>query len=894
MKKLFIFAMMLAASVMAVSANEPETLEYEGIWYIMDRANHTATVTYNRAGENMYSGRLIIPAQIPIYSEEEGSVDYAITAIGDNAFQNCPNLSGIIIPNSVETIGEAVAIGSDNIAEVKFEDGPSPISMSEGSFTGAIPYTCTYLYLGRNVADNGGVPPFHTWSSVMNVVIGEPVTEVPLAFCPYARELKTIQVNTLSVLEPGVRMFAFLDEDKPQPDAKAITLYVPTDLVKRYEQHEYWSRFTIEGMDEEQQYNIKYVTSTFDFRQNGLFYQLQEDEYNHKHLAVVMPQVWYLNPDGSYVSTWSSEFPYKYSSVVIPDTVSFWKTGEGAYTRYSGTPVSGWDKYTYPVEIVGDYCFRGAKNLQSVRIPSTVYRVGMEVFEYTEKLFTLTIPESVKETGWLAFARSGLREVVIPASSSNWLESDAAFQECSNLVKVTFAQGTTAIQDRIFFGCTALRIINIPDEVEYIGPGAFAGCEALTELKLPASLKVLNNRLFRGCPIRQLEIPAGVEEIEGSALLGTNIGRVTVNPANRFFDSRENCNAIVRTADNTIVAAANGAFIPASIDSIAEEAFNELEGIRSLTLPANLKHVAYGGFMNLTSLTLLTSFIEKPAGVLEDGAFDSWWDSPCEKATLYVPAGTLAAYRADEQWNKFKNIIEMEGENKPASAGDIEPLGEQGEVNVADIPAGTDLTNAVVNNLYITCDTLNGDQYDAAEQAIVLHTVVDDVMMENILGNPDNDDVIRNNFSGIIFELPAGNGTLKLTVKTEGDHLVAIMISGQPHEFAQFAKDVVEVPYQLEAAARAYIYGSLTELPLAAPTKHMPRRAKADWIVEEEEYSGSISIYGISWETKSTEGINEISQEPQTKSQKLIKNGQLVIERDGKIYNALGTIVNEQ
>lgn len=894
MRKTILFALTLVASVMAVSANEPETLEYEGIWYIMDRANHTATVTYNRSDANSYSGRLIIPAQIPQYSVEEGSVDYAITAIGDSAFRNCPNLSGIVIPKSVETIGEAVTLGSDYITEVKFEDGPSPIAMSESSFIGAIPFTCTYLYLGRNVADNGGVPPFHTWIEVMNVVIGEPVTEVPLAFCPYARKLQTIQVNTLSVLEPGVRMFAFLDEDNPQPDAKAITLYVPTDLVKRYEQHEYWSRFTIEGMDEEQQYNIKYVTSTFDFRQNGLFYQLQEDEYNHKHLAVVMPQVWYLNPDGSYVSTWSSEFPYKYSSVVIPDSVSFWKTGQGEYTRYSGSPVSDWDKYTYPVEIVGDYCFRGAKYLQSVTIPSTVYRIGMEVFEYAEKLFTLNIPNSVKEVGWLAFARSGLKEVVIPASSSNWLESDAAFQENENLVKATFAKGTTAIQDRIFFGCTALRIIDIPDEVEYIGPGAFAGCEALTELKLPASLKILNNRLFRGCPIRALEIPAGVQEIEGSALLGTNIGKLTVNPANRVFDSRENCNAIVRTADNTIVAAANGAFIPASIDSVAEEAFNELDGIRSLTLPANLMHVAYGGFMNLSNLTLLTSHIEKPAGVLEDGAFDSWWDSPCEKATLYVPAGTLAAYRADEQWNKFKNIIEMEGENKPASAGDIEPLGEQGEVNVADIPAGTDLTNAVVNNLYITCDTLNGDLYDAAEQAIVLHTVVDDVMMENILGNPDNDDVIRNNFSGIILELPAGNGTLKLTVKTEGDHMVAIMIDGNLQEFAQLVKDVVEVPYQLEAAARAYIYGSLTELPLAAPTKHMPRRAKANWIVEEEEYSGSISIYGISWETKSTEGINEISQEPQTKSQKLIKNGQLVIERDGKIYNALGTIVNEQ
>ena len=891
MRKTILFALTLVASVMAVSANEPETLEYEGIWYIMDRANHTATVTYNRTGENSYSGRLIIPAQIPQYSYEEGSVDYAITAIGDSAFRNCPNLSGIVIPNSVETIGEAVTMGSDYITEVKFEDGPSPIAMSESSFIGAIPYTCTYLYLGRNVADNSGVPPFHTWSSVMNVVIGEPVTEVPLAFCPYARELKTIQVNTLSVLEPGVRMFAFLDEDTPQPDAKAITLYVPTDLVRRYEQHEYWSRFSIQGMDEEQQYSIKFVGSTFDFRQNGLFYQLQEDEYNHKHLAVVMPQVWYLNPDGSYVSTWSSEYPYRYSSVVIPDSVSFWKTGQGEYTRYSGSPVSGWDKYTYPVEIVGDYCFRGAKYLQSVTIPSTVYRIGMEVFEYAEKLFTLNIPNSVKEVGWLAFARSGLKEVVIPASSSNWLESDAAFQECSNLVKVTFAQGTTAIQDRIFFGCTALRIIDIPDEVEYIGPGAFAGCEALTELKLPASLKVLNNRLFRGCPIRSLEIPAGVQEIEGSALLGTNIGKLTVNPANSVFDSRDNCNAIVRTANNTIVAAANGAFIPGSIDSIAAEAFNELEGIRSLTLPANLKHVAYGGFMNLSNLTLLTSHIEKPAGVLEDGAFDSWWDSPCEKATLYVPAGTLAAYRADEQWNKFKNIIEMAPENKPAEVTDIEPLAEEGTANLANLPAETDLTNAVVDNLYITCDTLNGDHYDATEHAIVLNSVVDEMMIENIMANPDNTDVIRNNFSGIVVELPAGKGTLSLTVKTEGDHKLAVLIGNDLQDFAQLVKGVIEAPYTLEKAARAYIYGFISEPELpTAPTKHMPRRAKADWIAEDEPAStGSVAIYGISWNIEAPTGIDQISQEPKAKSQKLIRNGQLVIERDGKTFNALGT-----
>jgi len=37
------------------------------------------------------------------------------------------------------------------------------------------------------------------------------------------------------------------------------------------------------------------------------------------------------------------------------------------------------------------------------------------------------------------------------------------------------------------------------------------------------------------------------------------------------------------------------------------------------------------------------------------------------------------------------------------------------------------------------------------------------------------------------------------------------------------------------------------------------------------------------------EGIDEVSQQPKANSQKLIKNGQLIIERNGKTYNALGT-----
>jgi len=903
MKKVLLFAFALAAGVMSINAQTAlDTTQVDGIWYILDKTNHTATVTYALSetggiAQDTYAGRLIIPESIWAGSGEDYA-DYTVTAIGDLAFIWCNYLTGITIPKTVRTLGLNLLSRSPNVTELKIEDGEEPIyfRFSQGdageefSFQ-ELAYSCTYLYLGRNVeqitTENYPSPVFHTWNAVQTVVIGEKVTELPLAFCPYCRNLQSVQINKASLLEPGPRTFAFLDEDTPQPDASQINLYVPEGLESTYQAHSFWGRFNIQEMDDMRRYGIVFVSSYFDFYEAGLYYKVWQDELDadRKYLAVVMPQVWYLNPDGSYVSQWSSEFPYKQSSIVIPDSVTFYHWNDGGTEHYSGRKESSaYQPLTYAVEAIGDYCFRGASNLSSLTIPSTVKYIGTEAFEYTDKLFSLDIPESVEKVGWLAFARTGLKEVVIPASSSNWLDNNAAFQDNANLVKATFAPGTTAIQDRIFFGCVALRTIIIPDEVIYIGPGAFAGCEALTEIHLPASLQVLNNRLFRGCPLRSLEIPAGVIEIEGSALLGTNIAKLTVNPANTVLDSRDNCNAIIRTADNTLLAATDGAFIPASVDSIEQESFNELYGIRSITLPANLKHVSQYSFVNLENLTLITSLIENPAGVLEEDAFGNW-DGNTYPFTLYVPSGTLAAYRADEQWNRFQNIVEMTPETKPASVEDIAPIAESGTASMADLPANTDLTNAVVGNLYLTCDTTNGDHYDATEQALVLNTVVDEVMIENVLANPDNMDVIRNNFSGIILSIPAGTGTLSLTIQTSGNREVAVRIEGQEAEtFAKAAKGLINIPYEVTSNAYVFIYGVAAEEPEAQAALPSKFRARAK---RTEAAENSVSIYDVQWVVASTTSAENVRSD-QKPSTKVLRNGQLFILRDGKTYSITG------
>ena len=150
----------------------------------------------------------------------------------------------------------------------------------------------------------------------------------------------------------------------------------------------------------------------------------------------------------------------------------------------------------------------------------------------------------------------------------------------------------------------------------------------------------------------------------------------------------------------------------------------------------------------------------------------------------------------------------------------------------------------------------------------------------------------------MIVELPAGQGTISITVKTEGDHLLAVQIGNGDtfQDFVQLVKGVIEVNYDIKAAARAYIFGFIPEPVIpTAPTKHMPRHSKADWIIEDEGdvSTGSVAIYGISWNIEDTSDIDEISQEPKTDSQKLIRNGQVLILRDGKLFDVTGRIINE-
>lgn len=72
--------------------------EVDGIYYNINNALGTASVTYKTISYNSYSGNVTIPESITY----NGGI-FHVTHITGHAFQQCRNLTSITIPNSVTT-----------------------------------------------------------------------------------------------------------------------------------------------------------------------------------------------------------------------------------------------------------------------------------------------------------------------------------------------------------------------------------------------------------------------------------------------------------------------------------------------------------------------------------------------------------------------------------------------------------------------------------------------------------------------------------------------------------------------------------------------------------------------------------------------------------------------
>ena len=143
-----------------------------------------------------------------------------------------------------------------------------------------------------------------------------------------------------------------------------------------------------------------------------------------------------------------------------------------------------------------------------------------------------------------------------------------------------------------------------------IGGSAFSYCTGLTSVEIPNSVTSIGTNPFVSC--------SGLEQIE-------------VASDNAYYDSRENCNAIIRTSTNALVTGCKNTVIPNSVTSIGNYAF-----------------------YNCTNLNSVVSFAETPPTLGNYVFYNVNKSIP-----VYVPCGSSEAYQGTNSWNEFTNIMGM-------------------------------------------------------------------------------------------------------------------------------------------------------------------------------------------------------------------------------------------
>ena len=226
-----------------------------------------------------------------------------------------------------------------------------------------------------------------------------------------------------------------------------------------------------------------------------------------------------------------------------------------------------------------------------------VTSVGSFAFLGKDHLLSIVLPESITSIEPLAFINcSSLSSITIPDSVT--VIEYSAFSGCSSLSSITLPKSITRINGSTFSGCSNLASITIPDSVESIEQEAFSNCSSLTSIFIPASVTSIGESAFSDC----------------SAL-----SSIFVDPDNQAYDSRDNCNAVIESSTNKLIAGCKDTMIPKSVTSIGVNAFRGCTGLTSIIIPDSVTAIGNGAFdgcINLESITIPESMTEFGEGIL--------------------------------------------------------------------------------------------------------------------------------------------------------------------------------------------------------------------------------------------------------------------------------------
>ena len=271
-----------------------------------------------------------------------------------------------------------------------------------------------------------------------------------------------------------------------------------------------------------------------------------------------------------------------------------------------------------------------------------------------ELISSYTIPTTISSICDYAFAGdTALKEF-------NFYEGlttigNGAFDSCVNLAIPTTLPATLVhLGDYAFRGCKqpSAWTLTLPSALEYIGAANFVGNES-NGIDLPDSLKYVGDSAFYGCHniTYILFRDAPVEYIGNYAF--ADCGQTSISATNGGLPKTlkhvgDYAFAIFLYGQGQSVTKYFNPTITDSVQYIGQGAFlgRKIYDTDVITLPEKLAYIGDSAFFNATTCHCIRSKASVPPTMFEH-SFSNWVEK------VYVPVGSLSAYKADPLWNRY-------------------------------------------------------------------------------------------------------------------------------------------------------------------------------------------------------------------------------------------------
>lgn len=220
----------------------------------------------------------------------------------------------------------------------------------------------------------------------------------------------------------------------------------------------------------------------------------------------------------------------------------------------------------------------------------------------------------------------------------------------------------------------------------------------------------------------------------------------------------------------------------------------------------------------------------------------------------------------EKRWTTFCWISESREwkEYEGSDPQDITPV-EQGETFEIgkEIDENTNLEGTIVDNVFVNVSNGNGG-FDPVEKCIIVNKPTDDSAID---GKDIFGDDFKSGYTGIVFKVNEGRGSIKVEAETQGNMVLKVKIgNSDPVEMELDGKLKVKFPYYVSEPTYVYIYGGMSDTAGAKAMGASRARQDADLL----------KIFGIEIDNEMT-GIESA------------ENGQPM---DAPVYNLNGQRVN--